>query len=199
MNPIKKAYEKFDDAVMSGVNKGVRAWNWTTGKTKTDLANSLLIGGAVMNSASSLVTTPINIAFVYFFKRNNDRIEEAEKISSETKTLDPLTEAYKNYSYPLLGSLGLLISASGAIIAYNSEKEDSIVKCSLTSIGEFMWGASFYVMRANPLPPRKSAFSRAKDKLSEKLSSIPQTEPVAVPVEANREYSNYNRLEDALK
>ena len=41
-NPIWSAYQKFDDVVMYGVNKGVRAWNWTTGKTKTDLANSLL-------------------------------------------------------------------------------------------------------------------------------------------------------------
>jgi len=54
-------------------------------------------------------------------------------------------------------------------------------------------------MRADSLPPRKSAFSRAKDKLSEKLSSIPQTEPVSVPVEANRTNINYSqRIENYL-
>jgi len=40
-NPISKAYQKLDDAVMCGVNKGVRAWNWSTGRTKSDLAKVL--------------------------------------------------------------------------------------------------------------------------------------------------------------
>ena len=40
-NPISKAYEKLDDAIMYGVNKGVRAWNWSTGRTKSDLAKVL--------------------------------------------------------------------------------------------------------------------------------------------------------------
>lgn len=57
-------------------------------------------------------------------------------------------------------------------------------------------GISHYVMRADPLPPRKSAFSRAKDYLSEKLSSA-EAIPETVPVEARRE--NYShRLEDYL-
>ena len=50
-------------------------------------------------------------------------------------------------------------------------------------------------MRADSLPPRKSAFSRAKDKLSEKLVS---PEPVSVPAEANRNNDYSQRLEDYL-
>ena len=41
-NPISYLYEKTDDAIMHFVNKGVKAWNWTTGKSKADLVNKLL-------------------------------------------------------------------------------------------------------------------------------------------------------------
>ena len=41
-NPISYLYEKTDDAIMHFVNKGVKAWNWTTGKSKADLVNKML-------------------------------------------------------------------------------------------------------------------------------------------------------------
>ncbi len=42
VNPIYKAYEKFDEGIMYFANKAVQGYNWTTGGTKTDLANGLL-------------------------------------------------------------------------------------------------------------------------------------------------------------
>ncbi|MEI7719030.1 MAG: hypothetical protein WCI72_04125 [archaeon] len=51
----KGVYETIDSGIMYGVNKGVQAWNWTTGRTKFELANGLLMGYTVLYSAKSLV------------------------------------------------------------------------------------------------------------------------------------------------
>ena len=38
MNIVKNLYQQIDDTIMYGINAGVKAWNWTTGRTKADLA-----------------------------------------------------------------------------------------------------------------------------------------------------------------
>jgi hypothetical protein len=42
LSPLSRIYDSFDSFIMKGINTGVRAWNWTTGRTKADLANTLL-------------------------------------------------------------------------------------------------------------------------------------------------------------
>ena len=54
-NPISAAYQLFDDTLMYGANRGVRAYNWTFGGTKDELANYLLMGGCILNSVGSFL------------------------------------------------------------------------------------------------------------------------------------------------
>lgn len=54
------------------------------------------------------------------------------------------------------------------------------IELNITGTGHAIRGASHFVMRADYLPPKKSAFRRAKDKLVEKLyeanlKPVPQT------------------------
>ena len=48
---IGKAYKAFDDTIMYGVNKGVKAYNWTFGGTKAELANRMVTPRVAVSSA----------------------------------------------------------------------------------------------------------------------------------------------------
>ena len=103
-NPISAAYQLFDDTLMYGANSGVRAYNWTFGGTKDELANGLLTGGAVLLSAGSIVMrsilspvlVPFSLYFAHFFQKENSRCTEMERRALERRALDARAEIYKN-------------------------------------------------------------------------------------------------------
>ena len=204
MNPIKKAYEKFDDAIMSGVNKSVRAWNWTTGRTKSDLAKVINHTSNITACADFILYFPPTAAFIFFpfyfidsyiSTKKWDKIEEQEINALQKGCKDIEVEIGKK-DLERRGFMDLLTgSGVGSVGLIYGNKYDYFNYILGTAV--IVRAFSHYIMRADSLPPRKSAFSRAKDKLSEKLSS-PQTEPVSVPAEANRNNDYSQRLEDYL-
>jgi len=52
---MKNPLQYVDDTIMYGVNKGVHAWNWTTGRTKADLANEMLTVASVSESLGAIL------------------------------------------------------------------------------------------------------------------------------------------------
>lgn len=180
-------YEKLDSALMEGVNSGVRAWNWTTGRTKADLANLLLGVTPILDSMSQLVEpNPSKYAmlalllstssiYAHYQQKRNSAMEkiEAKALESNAKSMD--VERYnqnnKGFQCPYWMGLG------GVLTAMPSKN------CSNQFIGasDVMRGLSFYVMRADYLPPKKNCLSRAMDKVSDAIAQASQV-PVPVPV-----------------
>lgn len=177
-NPIFKAYEKLDDSIMYIANKGVKAWNWTTGQTKADLANQMLTvapileitGGLIMHPILGIYCTPF-LLVPHMNQLINKKVEGLE-IAAAKKGLKPAPEIYKPYELagPLyFGFAGYDYSCFNEVIG----------------TGFSIRAASKYVMRADYLPPGKSVFERAKDKLVEKLKAstpVPVAQPSLVPV-----------------
>jgi len=81
---------------------------------------------------------------------------------------------------PYTGSLGAYISISQKNTPYENE--------FLTiGIGYSIRATSYYVMRADYFPPKKSLFKKAKEKLTEKLKNVdlnplPQPQPVPISI-----------------
>ena len=176
-------YGKLDDGIMYGVNKAVHAWNWTTGRPKEDLANiSLGLGGiAISNSfledgnfpfavLSALVCIPAMKTNYWQGTRERELMKKGlkcpkvEKLKSMDERMGPVQIIFGLYGRGMETSLG----------------DDSHF-----STGFFLYAAQSYIMRADPLPPRKNVLSRAKDKISEALKTrapMPMPGPAMVPI-----------------
>ncbi len=182
--PLWKAYCAFDDKLMRGVNLGVRAWNWTTGRTKTDLTNGMLTvapmlecsGMILSNPIVSIIYIPCMITLSHCCQKINKEIDALEQKTAESSTMHFESEIYKKYNElygPGWSSIGLVndsLSIAGRSLDY-----------SLTGTGYFIRGASHYIMRAEHLPPRKNCLRRGMDKL-ESLIAEYRSRPGGVPV-----------------
>ena len=94
-NPISYLYEKVDNTIMYGVNKGVKAWNWTTGQTKADLANQLLTVAPVAEISSyflnrdlfyEILGSPVMIFLSHVCQIKNKKQEAEEEKAAENRT-----------------------------------------------------------------------------------------------------------------
>ncbi|MBI2451870.1 hypothetical protein HYV50_02200 [Candidatus Pacearchaeota archaeon] len=189
LNKLGKAYEAFDNAVMKGVNSAMRAYNWTTGDTKTDLANKLLTIAPVLESIGffncspvfGLTVTPIYVFGSYIGTKNNKAIEDRESRALENNCLDYLAENTKRSLRLFCGPMFALLGASWAMPsdAKGYFTEDKTLTNLLTAIGFFARAASCYVMSADNLPPRKNCVKRGIEKLEQLISSY-RTQPGTV-------------------
>jgi len=179
---IWKAYEQFDKGIMKCVNSGMRAWNWTTGRTKVDLANSMLFvapmiesTGVALYSTSLLpVIAPLFFGASLIYMHLNKNVEKAEEKASENRAMSTIVldrEKISKFCTPVLFS----ISGSESFLGYVGE--GSANNGYWLSLGFGMRGFSEYVMRADSLPPRKNVLSRAKDGLIDMLENY-RAEPV---------------------
>lgn len=182
-NPLITAYQAVDNALMYGANKAVHAWNWTTGKTKTDLANTLLAGSFIGYATGSIIhaagknPTPLayldyttaclmSIGYPVISKRNR-RMEEKENKAQEAHCLDGEVEDNKRF-YKGVG--GLFIGAGIPRVAVGFLKDDPYELATDLSIGAgnlLMGFAQGYVIRADTLPPRKNCIRRGLENLAE--------------------------------
>jgi hypothetical protein len=189
MNKEKKQRgiaQRADAAVMVGVNNGVRAWNWTTGRTKSDLANMMLTTALVSETAVIIADSP-NVAagvvmgslilmvdgfFVHTRQKRNKETERLEEAALKGGMLDLEVEKHK-FANKMAGQFFL-----GSSLMFSAlSKGDTLYNALWMAKGGLM-APSFYVMRADSLPPRKSAFKRAREKISEMLrESQPQPAP----------------------
>lgn len=192
-NPIYKLYEKTDNALMYGVNKGVKAWNWTTGKTKTNLANSLLTVAPVFEGAGLLsinpviggIMIPMYLLVSHLNQKRNKEQEILEKKAAESQVMLNPENSYEKSNK----KFGLLFAGSAVLNAIPGGRSENDTLRAVFGIGIGLRSASHYVMRADYLPPRKNVLSRAKDRLVKKLREV-NLNPVPQPVPIPTRYQN---------
>jgi len=165
---IQKAYQKLDDGLMYLANKAVKGYNWTTGRTKADLANECITCAAILfptgsfmfsNLFGGIISAPI-ILSAHYEQLDNKKIEALENIANERRCLDPKVESYKQRC-SFWGPTQLFFS--GTVVPTN-------VNSLILNIALFNSAASNYVMRADNLPPRKNCFARGWDELKKHLA-----------------------------
>lgn len=173
-NLISRSYEGLDGALMKGANATVRAWNWTTGRTKSDLANmanitglAAIIGGLAIGMPLLLpLTLPISL-LMHLTNKENTRTDSLELEAREKNCLNMGVEKLKR-QYKIMGPI--VIGTSGALgascYALSNSLNEEIFSASLT-IGTSVIGVSTYIMRVDSPPPRKNCLRRGLDRLSE--------------------------------
>jgi len=185
-NPMKKAYEGVDSTLMYGANKAVQAWNWTTGRTKSDLANLLMDGFAITGSAGQIVLgpqavvgVPVFLGIAHISQKENIKIDKLEQESAEEGMrhlkVERSKELHKEVG-PLKGIMGIALLFP--IQSYNIKIKGGSALCASAFA---FWGASDYIMRTDYLPPRKNVLRRAKDKLKEMVEAYQQPGLLPMP------------------
>lgn len=185
-NIISRAYQSLDDSLMYLTNHGVKAWNYTTGKTKADLANKALFLAPIADAAGCLlipsertkylslgIAVPFQMIYSHYFQKRNMEIEKKEVKALESKCLDIGVEHYKQ-SEKTWGPAFLLISGTQGWPTSSQQNYNFGL-----AAGHILRGLSCYIMRADYLPPRKNIIVRAMDKLTEQLQALNR---VPVPV-----------------
>lgn len=193
-NPITKAYELVDDSLMYLANKAVQGYNWTTGRTKADLANKMLFVAPILESQGVFNFHPLAAMFFVPLSIYGSHRTQKKNISIEKKEASALNKGVLdleviNYKDKLKGDA--LVSGSGAFLwlncaervssGYFIQGEPAQLMNLCTSLGCLCRTTADFVMRADYLPPRKSAFKRAKEKLTEILKEIELNPPIPVP------------------
>jgi hypothetical protein len=129
MNLLTKSYDAFDGMIMKGATAAVHAWNWTTGRNKSDLANLLQSASAVSFSSGNLYYSPALIPLVIFHLRithSTQKIytdtEFREEKASLSGAKDIEAERMKKFTkFPLTP---LLSTTGGAIVYKGISQED---------------------------------------------------------------------------
>ena len=191
-------FSKIDTGVMKSVNAGVRAYNWTTGETKTQLANRLLCVAPICEVTGLLSFSyyfPITTLAVALMSANmvikshldqkrNYRIERNENSARESSLLNIEAEHSKIMckigGYSWLGSSSLF-SAIGII---NNDNSSVIFNSGIVS-GNAMRAIADFSMCADNLPPRKSFFRRSYEALEKRIAEYhPEPEKLPEPAGA---------------
>lgn len=193
-NPIYKAYEKLDNAIMYGADKAAHAWNWTTGRTKANLANKLLAIAPILEISGTVLIAiptaaffaPFSLYFSHDVQKRNIQYEKLEEKAAENQIINSEVESYKQASkkFGYLITLPAAFDYSFFMLSYNQNKYPSLGFASRTT-GFFLRSVAFHIMRTHYLPPRKNCLSRAKDKLAEILQErVLRPAPAPMPVPA---------------
>jgi hypothetical protein len=178
-------YQRIDDSLMRGANSAVKVWNWTTGCTKAEFANSVLGAGLALHITyglldhSKLPWSVFQTGLTSGLMFTNKMIEKDEKKAHESKALNERVEHAKDTLFKTGGQIFSL----GSAITMATKPHDT--SNELLGLGEVSWGVQFYIMRADYVPPQKSALSRGFDKLREQLRTS-QLVPAPIPVPHDR-------------
>lgn len=169
---LEKVYEYFDNTLLFGANKINHAWNWTTGRTKSDLASLSYGGGAVLLNTVFAMSHPIMLSIgipaftAGFFSNSREfkKVEQKEREALENEAKDWYVEDKKR-SYQGAGGFWGTLSIAGAPLD------------SLYSLGNASIGGSFYFMRTDYLPPRKNCLRRGVEKIAKAFKKSPSPQP----------------------
>ena len=144
----------------------------------------VLSGGVMLqNVPGGIVSILISLGGAICYRRMNIHCENSEVRAAEKGLKDKDSEDYKNVTAKFNGPF---FSSNGLVYLVLNPTYETLI--SSTGLG--MIASSFYVMRADYLPPRKNCISRGLDKLEKILEKARQ--PVLVPSPANAiEYFNY--------
>jgi len=194
---IIKAYNALDSLVMKGVNKAVKAWNWTTGGTKADLANAMLIypvsGANLAYLINSANIYPVSVALTalilyhtsFIFPKVNREWEKREIEAAENGLKDHLVEYNTRFAKvcgPImltftpghLAEMSIPLEDQTRFTQYNTSQE------AFQTVFFGLYGASFYIMRADNLPRQKSCVRRGYDSLVESMQKA-TLRPAPIP------------------
>jgi len=183
-NPISAAYQLFDDTLMYGANRAVRAYNWTFGGTKDELANGFIVmgsatasaGSCILYSPSGILITLVNLFIGHSKTKENRKYARLEQEALDRRALNLEAESGKwncRVSGPLWLSNGVFFTSSSYV--FDNENLDAKICCLAAAGGFSMYGVADYVMRGESLPPRKNVFSRALDKIDELVEEYKRT------------------------
>jgi hypothetical protein len=188
---MRNPYKMVDDTIMYGVNKGVQAWNWTTGDTKKVIANDMLSIAPIMeisgiyikNPLVAMALTPVMLFATHLLHKVNYYQESFEQAVKEKNIKDPRAELIKS-AHAFFGPQQI---AGGVILGRLSGgyEIDSLILGS----GPVIRGLASYVMRADDLTPRKNVLSRSKNTLADMVKEYrakPALQPIRIGGESVR-------------
>ena len=179
-----RAYVALDSFLLDRANDVTKAWNWTTGRTRADLATLISVPAFSSLPASYFINGAYGTAlffgalsglliFLYidtFIKM--DRLESGA-LNSDTKNLE--LEVVKN-KYKIYGPIFNLLGFA-SLVRPNSENLHPLSN-EISSVFGFGIGTTMYVMRTDYQAPRKNVVVRAKDKLADMLR-----QPTTIPLQ----------------
>ncbi|MDD5193188.1 MAG: hypothetical protein PHF67_01235 [Candidatus Nanoarchaeia archaeon] len=166
-----------DDFLMRGINGLVYSWNYLTGGTKTDLARILNGTAPIFEVSGGFCMTPILGAIMIAVSTkltqinwNSFKDQEADEGRARN------ARARRNYGYDLenvvYGHFFSFCSLSNLLAAnmshpssevYNAKQELGSLGSYSVAFGNGLRALSFYIMRADDIPPGKNILSRAYD------------------------------------
>jgi len=186
-----EVYQAVDNTIMKGVNAAVRAWNWTTGRTRADLAN-LMLGVAPIGECTgyfgslSFVGVPFGIVCLFgshYAQKENQEVDSFEKKAAQSGVMDPNVERIRT-RHRVMGPSFIGVSGFQASLGFIPKNENPEYN-AMTSAGHALRAGSCYVMRTRYLPPRKHCVSLARDKLREIVEEY-RARPAIVPALVGR-------------
>lgn len=178
---ISDLYYKADQFLVDMGDEAVKAWNWTTGRTRAELADVLNVSGSTLAVGSALLIgdtlwTAIQgvgwgslTLFNHILNYEQDSLESDEDIKHNGSEIN--RGRHKSTGPGLLALGGIAISG-GSLVS------------ELYGAGAGIFGASSYVMRSDYNPPkRKDCVRRGLDKLAEMTREATSPEPRTVPIQ----------------
>lgn len=192
MSYLSKAFQGLDNAIVYGANKSAEVWNWTTGRTRRELANLLLnispllevagIGMVRSDSSSAdlfaiFTIAAFGMANSHYIQKKHSDMEKMEKRMSEgaiPASLVTQRSAAKARGYWYL-SWGPVFPLVGLSL------DQTLAMSTLDGGIALRAGSDFIMASGDYLPPRKNCLQRGMDYFAKKVASGSK-EPVAVPV-----------------
>ncbi len=187
-NPLTRIYETIDGVIMKGADATLHAYNWTTGGTKTELANGLLTLAPILETTGfaigpfPLTAIPIGVALLFtsrLYQKINTVVEKKEIAALKRQALDLFVEHNKNITQPQVGYAGG-ICASGQMLVSTQHSTPEVNY--LVASGNVLRSTSHFVMRCDYLPPRKNCIKRGIEKLDDLVEKyVPKPQPLLQP------------------
>ena len=188
---LGKVYLALDSFLVDRAEDIVKIWNWTTGKTRADLANLLsgihlatyplegYLRGDYGSAGFMGAYATILLSLFYLANKDKDRREAA---ATEREVMD-LNIEKTNKNLKLVGGVGSGIFAGRvALLPANAQYADAFERfwnpVQTTTFAGFV--GSFYIMRTPYVKPGKHCLAKAKDKLEEIIARS-QVKPVMLP------------------
>jgi len=175
------------------------AYNWATGKQKSDLANKLLTVAPILESVGvfyeanelghtgvytlAFIGTLLSLGVSHFLQKENLKMQKLENDALEKNCKNIETEKYFEFNK----GMGAMYASVGTLLFYIPSLSNDIAG---SGIG--IRSLSHYVMRTENLPPRKNVLSRAKDRIEKYFE---ETEPLSEPILVPAEYSGMGLME----
>lgn len=175
-NPIKSAAQYFDDTMMYGAEKTLKAWNFTTGKTKADLANLLVKSGGAIVATGMTISEPLAFPIGLWtlhstmnLGKTYNKMDKLEREAAKQGLKDINVEKAKKFFKGIMPLVMCITPPSLALsidFMKNNLPQKAIGQLGIFA-GIFPVAFSGYVIRADDLPPGKNLFQRIGDKIED--------------------------------